>query len=105
MTLSGNEERQQALGVEHERRAHVEHGRGRDVAVEAEPDEAFNELVDREERGERGEEELAAVLDLGQRDDADGGQNAAAYEVCGCREAHSRETLGVLEIEVLKIIP
>jgi hypothetical protein len=35
-------------------------GGGGDVAVEAEPDEAFDELVDGEEGGERGEEDLAA---------------------------------------------
>ncbi len=57
-------------------------------AVEAEPDEALDELMDGEEGGERGEEKLAAVLYFGQRDDADGSENAAADEVCCCGKTH-----------------
>jgi hypothetical protein len=52
-----------------------------DAAVEAEPDEALNELVDGEEAGHGGEEEFAALLDFVEGGDADGPENCAADEV------------------------
>ena len=48
---------------------------GREDAVESEPDEAFDELMDGEKRGERGEEEFAAVLHAGECGDADAGED------------------------------
>jgi hypothetical protein len=63
-------------------------GGGREGAVEAQPDEALDELMDGEERGQRGEEQLAAMLHLGEGDDADGAEDGGACEVGGGGEAH-----------------
>lgn len=52
-----------------------------------------------EEGGERGEEELAAVLDLGEGDDTDGGEDATADKVRGCGKTHALgEPRGVVMI-------
>jgi hypothetical protein len=52
-----------------------------DAAIEAEPDEALDELVDGEEAGHGGEEELAAFLYFIEGGDANGPENCAADEV------------------------
>ena len=52
-----------------------------DAAVKAEPDEALDELVDGEEAGHCGEEELAAFFDFVECGDADGPEDCAADEV------------------------
>jgi hypothetical protein len=52
-----------------------------DAAIEAEPDEALDELVDGEEAGHGGEEELAALFDLVEGGDANGPEDCAADEV------------------------
>jgi hypothetical protein len=72
----------------HEGRAHVVGDLGRENTVEAEPDEAFDELMNGEESGEGGEEEFALVFDARERGDADAGESRAAYEVDGGGEAH-----------------
>ena len=59
------QEREQSLGIEHERRAHVVGDCGRENAIEAEPDESFDELMNREQYGQGGEENFAAVSDAG----------------------------------------
>jgi hypothetical protein len=70
---------------------------GREDAVEAEPDEALHELMQGEERGQRGEEQLAAMLDARESDDTDTAQDGAADEV-GCGgEAHVGYSLMGLE--------
>ena len=71
------------MGVEHEGGAHVVGDGGGEDAVEAEPDEAFDELMDGEKCGECGEEEFAAVLHAGECGDADAGEDCAAGEI-GC---------------------
>jgi hypothetical protein len=45
-------------------RAHVVRDRGRENAVQAQPDESFNKLMNGKENGQRGEEQFAAVLDF-----------------------------------------
>ena len=84
LDAEGHEEWQQALGVEDEGYPHVVGDGGREVAVEAEPDEALNELMDGKEGGEGGEEEFAAMLDLGEGGYAERAEDAAAYEVRCC---------------------
>ena len=72
------------MRVEHVGRAHIVGDGGRELAIEAEPNESFNELMDGEEDGERCEKQFAAALDLRQSDDTEGSENSAANEV-GCR--------------------
>ena len=49
----------------------------------------FRELMNREKRGQRRKQELARVLHLHQRQDTEGTQNAAAYEICCRRKTHA----------------
>lgn len=69
------------MGVEHEGCAHVVGDIGREDAVESEPDETFNELMNGEKCGERGEEEFAALFHAGECGDADAGEDCAAGEI------------------------
>ncbi len=77
------QERQEALCVEHEGCAHVmRHGRGEN-SVQSQPNEALDKLMDGEKQGQGGEEQFAAMFDSGQGDDADGAENSAADKVRG----------------------
>jgi hypothetical protein len=78
------QEGEESLGVEHEGSAHVVCDFGGEDAIKAEPDEAFDELMNGEKRRERGEEEFAAVLHSGECGDADAGEDCAAGEIGGC---------------------
>ena len=60
----------------------------RDLVVEAEPDEALDELVEAEGQRHHAQGELAGFLDLRQRGDADTGDHRPTDEVRFRGEAH-----------------
>ena len=75
------QEREQSLGIEHERRAHVVRHRRRKDPIQAEPDESLDELMNGEKYRQRREEQFAAVFHLRQGNDADSTENSAANKV------------------------
>jgi hypothetical protein len=84
------EEREQRPRVEHVGvQSGVADGR-RDLTLETEPHEALGELMDPERERQERERDFPRVLDLGQRGDADAGDDSAADEVRFCGEAHQR---------------
>ena len=62
----------------------------RDLVVEAEPHETLDELVEPEGERQHAQRELAGLLDLRKRRDADPGDHRTADEVRFRGEAHSR---------------
>ena len=86
------QERQQPLRIQHERRAHIVGHRGRENAIQSQPDESLDELMNGEQRGQRREKQFAPVLHLRQCDDADGAK-AALPTKFAVAEKHTADLL------------